>query len=124
MAAPQCMSDDGNNAVFVGTMLETGDAVALCNECLVGWSAALLSVMTGIDPGPFIAAISEGDVEAPDGSGSLAAGESSAAPAAPDPPPQTGKRGRTSTASPDHGTDAAPSEGAAPAETDPAASDA
>jgi len=59
MAAPACMSDDGNPAVFVGTMLQTGDAVALCDECLVMWSAALLQQMTGVDPAPFIQAISE-----------------------------------------------------------------
>lgn len=63
MAGPACMSQDGNTAVFVGTMLETGDSVALCDECLVMWSAALLSTMTGIDPTPFIAAISEDEVD-------------------------------------------------------------
>jgi hypothetical protein len=59
MASPQCMREDGNPAVFVGTMLQTGDAVALCDECLVLWASALLNVMTGVDPAPFIAAISE-----------------------------------------------------------------
>jgi hypothetical protein len=59
MAAPQCMSQDGRTAVFVGTMLETGDGFTLCDECLAAWCAALLSAMTGIDPTPFIAAISE-----------------------------------------------------------------
>lgn len=59
MANPPCMSNDGRPAVFVGTMLETGDAVALCDECLVAWTAALLNVMTGVDPTPFIQAVSE-----------------------------------------------------------------
>jgi hypothetical protein len=57
------MSDDGNPAVFVGTMLETGNAVALCDECLVGWTAALLNLMTGVDPTPFLAAISEDAID-------------------------------------------------------------
>jgi hypothetical protein len=61
MAAPSCMSNDGQQAVFVGTMLATGDAVALCDECLVMWSAALLQAMTGVDPTPFLQAISEPD---------------------------------------------------------------
>ncbi len=61
MAMPQCMSDDGNQAVFVGTMLQTGDAVALCDQCIVPWAAALLNVMTGVDPAPFLAAVSEPD---------------------------------------------------------------
>lgn len=64
MAAPQCMSQDGNTAVFVGTMLQTGDAVALCDECLVPWSAALLQAMTGVDPTPFLQAVSEPEVAA------------------------------------------------------------
>lgn len=66
MAAPPCMSDDGNQAVFVGTMLQTGDAVALCDECLVAWSAALLNAMTGVDPTPFLQAISDGPPERPE----------------------------------------------------------
>jgi hypothetical protein len=53
------MSDDGRPAVFVGTMLETGDAVALCDECLVPWTAAVLHALTGIDPTPFLEAVSE-----------------------------------------------------------------
>lgn len=64
MANPACMSGDGKEAVFVGTMLQTGDAVALCDECLVAWSAAVLQAMTGVDPAPFIQAISE-PAEAP-----------------------------------------------------------
>lgn len=59
MAAPACMSDDGNPAVFVGTFLKTGDSIALCDDCMVPWTAAVLSTMTGVDPAPFIAAVSE-----------------------------------------------------------------
>lgn len=60
MANPPCMSNDGNAAVFVGTFLENGDSVALCDACMVPWAAAVLEVTTGIDPAPFIRAISEG----------------------------------------------------------------
>ena len=59
MAMPACMSDDGRPAVFVGTMLQTGDSVALCDECMVPWAAAILNAMTGVDPTPFLAAVSE-----------------------------------------------------------------
>lgn len=59
MAAPQCMTGDGEPAVFVGTMLQTGDAFTLCDGCLVMWSAALLQSMTGVDAAPFISAISD-----------------------------------------------------------------
>jgi hypothetical protein len=59
MATPMCMSQDGNQAVFVGTMLETGDGFTLCDTCLVAWAAAMLQSMTGVDPTPFLAAISD-----------------------------------------------------------------
>lgn len=59
MANPPCMSEDGRQAVFVGTMLSSGDAVALCDECMVPWAAAILHAMTGVDPTPFLAAVSE-----------------------------------------------------------------
>lgn len=49
MAGPPCMSSDGNAAVFVGTFLENGDAVALCGECLPGFAIALTASMTGTD---------------------------------------------------------------------------
>jgi hypothetical protein len=61
MAAPQCMSQDGNAAVFIGTFLQTGQPVAVCDECMVPWAAAVLQGMTGVDPAPFLQAISEPD---------------------------------------------------------------
>lgn len=64
MARPMCMSEDGNQAVFVGTMLETGDGFTLCDECLAMWAIAMTSTMTGVDPTPFIAALSEPETEA------------------------------------------------------------
>lgn len=59
MAPPSCMTEDGRPAVFVGTFLQTGDAVAVCDDCLVMFAAALLRDMTGLDPAPFLAAISD-----------------------------------------------------------------
>jgi hypothetical protein len=101
MALPSCMSGDGRQAVFVGTMLQTGDAVALCDECLVMWTAALLQTMTGVDPGPFIAAMSETDP-----AGDVTAGAPSDGPPAPGPadkdpgadPPSNGRSSRGSRA--------------------------
>lgn len=61
MARPQCMAEDGEQAVFVGTMLTTGDGFNLCEEHFAMWCAAMLQTMTGIDPTPFIAAISDPD---------------------------------------------------------------
>lgn len=101
MANPPCMSGDGNAAAFIGTFLETGDTVALCDECLVAWSAAMLNAMTGIDPAPFIAAISD-DVpvfepsEDERGEGAAAAANV-AAPPTPSPPP-AGRTRRTGAA--------------------------
>lgn len=111
------MSQDGNPAVFVGTMLTTGDAVALCDECMVPWAAALLNVMTGLDPTPFLVAVSD-DVPLVDLEEPAAAAEGAGGPALEEaPPPTNGRRGRTSRASPEAGTDAGPPD-APPAPTD------
>jgi hypothetical protein len=53
------MADDGQKAVFVGTFLTNGESVALCDEHMVYFCASTLQDMTGVDPAPFIAAISE-----------------------------------------------------------------
>jgi hypothetical protein len=120
------MSSDGRDAVFVGTILTTGDAVALCDECLVPWAAALLNAMTGVDPAPFIAAVSDQEPvvqadpaaiaraieedeasastqaqEGPlDGTGPRPVEEAVLAP----PAPSSARRGRTSAVSPEAGT--------------------
>jgi hypothetical protein len=71
----QCQSEDGRQAVFVGTFLNTGDAVAVCDECLVSFCAAVLNSMTGVDPEPFLRALAKDDElpesgpVAPEGSG-------------------------------------------------------
>lgn len=124
MANPPCMSNDGRPAVFLGTFLEGGETVALCDECLVAWSAALLQSMTGVDPTPFLQAISEGAVETPEGSDTPRPADVSAAPAASDPPPSNAKPGRGRSGSPAAGTDAdpdAPPEPAASTADTPAA---
>lgn len=69
-------------AKFVGAFLDTGGAVALCDECMVPWSAALLSSMTDMDMTPFFEALQKLDEEA------AAAGVPTAAEGAPtDEPP-------------------------------------
>lgn len=50
MAAPQCMSNDGNQAVFVGTFMTDGSAVALCEGCLPQFMISVLAQSNGIDP--------------------------------------------------------------------------
>lgn len=97
MAPPICMSQDGNAAVFIGTWLENGEPVALCSECLVPWSSALINALTGIDPEPFLAAALE------------------------EPPPlaESEPTGPTPPQSPAAGTDADPHEGEPPAEPHP-----
>ena len=56
---PNCMAEDGQAAVFVGTFLTNGESVALCDEHMVYFCASTLQDMTGVDPAPFIAAISD-----------------------------------------------------------------
>jgi hypothetical protein len=108
MANPPCASQDGNPAVFIGTILETGDTVALCDMCLVAWSAALLNTMTGVDPTPFLMAVSD-DVDGPE---PAVTGEGPTPPVdvegEPAKAPANGRRGRTSAASPAAGTAADP----------------
>jgi len=50
MAAPQCMSNDGNAAVFVGTFLEDGSSVQLCTDCFAQFAAAMAASVNGIPP--------------------------------------------------------------------------
>lgn len=56
---PPCMSQDGEQATVLFTIMSSGDTFALCDGCSVGWTAAYLQSMTGIDPSPFLAAISD-----------------------------------------------------------------
>lgn len=57
MATPQCMSNDGNPAIFIGTFLTEGDSVALCNDCMPAFCSAVVSRMLGIDPELFSVAV-------------------------------------------------------------------
>lgn len=104
MANPPCMSDDGKPASFIGTFLATGDTVALCDDCMVPWTAAILNAMTGLDPTPFLVAVSD-DLEefVP---AAIDATEDTGGSDTVDPPPPSmnGKRGRTSAVSREAGT--------------------
>lgn len=104
MAPPTCNNHPEEAATFVGTFMQTGDSVALCDECLVMFSAAMLHQMTGVDPSPFLAAISddpEAEAEAHPGVNDPAVPEDSGRA---EPPKPAGKRGRTSVASREAGT--------------------
>lgn len=118
MANPPCMSDDGKPASFIGTFLATGDTVALCDDCMVPWTAAILNAMTGLDPTPFLVAVSD-DLEefVP---AAIDATEDTGGSDTVDPPPPSmnGKRGRTSAVSREAGTAADPAEGPPPTPND------
>jgi hypothetical protein len=47
MAQVACERGDGNNAVFVGTFLETGTSVALCNDDLINFCVSMSEQLTG-----------------------------------------------------------------------------
>lgn len=64
MAGPACHSEDGNQAVFIGTNLVTGDAQALCQECLPAFLLALLAAMTETDEADLLAVIYGDEVAA------------------------------------------------------------
>lgn len=115
------MSEDGNVAVFVGTMLQTGDAVALCDQCMVPWAAAVLQSMTGVDPTPFLLAVSE---DQPSVEEVAAAEAEHAEQAAADEEAAARVRkngGRTRAGSREAGTDADPSDPEGTANDDPLA---
>jgi hypothetical protein len=49
MANPPCMSNDGKQAVFIGTFLANGDSVALCEDHLPAFTASVTADMFGVD---------------------------------------------------------------------------
>jgi hypothetical protein len=59
MANLHCMEGDGEPAAALVTILADGTVYTLCSTHLVAFCAGLLSSMTGIDPAPFIEAISD-----------------------------------------------------------------
>ena len=110
------MNDDGRTAVFVGTFLADGDSVSLCDECMVPFAAALLHAMTGVDPTPFLQAVSDSEVTVEQVENAEAADSSPAAGDDTDPPPQSASGGRSRPVSPAAGTDTAPVAGDPPAD--------
>lgn len=48
MAAPQCMSNDGNQAAFIGTYFANGDTVTLCDDCYAGFIASQVCALFGL----------------------------------------------------------------------------
>lgn len=90
MAGPPCMSNDGNGAVFVGTFLENGDAVALCGECLPGFAIALTASMTGTDIEALTGFLDAQDAETPDDV-AVQAAELAAPPQSAEPPERGGE---------------------------------
>lgn len=48
MATPQCMSNDGKQAVFIGTFFENGDSVTVCEDCFQAFVTATTAQMSGI----------------------------------------------------------------------------
>lgn len=67
MAAPACMTEGHGPATFIGTFLETGDAVRLCDECMPNFCAAVFERMTGVDMTPALYLASEEGQQNPDG---------------------------------------------------------
>ena len=103
---PECMAEDGQAAVFVGTFLQNGQSVAVCDEHLVYFCADTLHTMTGVDPAPFIVAISEPsdeDLEAAD-EAIEAQGAAAEAEVLADPTPPTPISGRSRGGSSDPAT--------------------
>jgi hypothetical protein len=43
------MTGDENPAVFIGTFLQNGEAVALCEQCIAPWAASVFAGVTGAD---------------------------------------------------------------------------
>ncbi len=89
MAAPLCMSNDGNPAVFIGTFMSSGDSVALCNDCMPSWAGAVLAGMLGIDPDLFSAAVAAMEQDA-NGGNAMEPQETAAPPAMVEPPNTAG----------------------------------
>ncbi len=115
---PECMADDGNKAVFVGTFLTNGESVALCDEHMVYFCASTLQEMTGVDPVPFISAISEDTTTGPPEVPAEAPQEPQEDPEdiTPDPTPPTPLRGRMRAVSSAPPTDGAGGQDATTAE--------
>lgn len=65
MANVPCMTDGHAQAVFIGTFLESGDSIQLCNECLANFAGAITAQVNGIDLDVFEGVLKElGDASA------------------------------------------------------------
>lgn len=85
MAGPPCMSSDGNPAVFVGTFLQNGDAVALCGDCLPSFLLSAAALAIGLDPAELEQFANERTAEPPDDPAAEAS-EAAAPPTSAEPP--------------------------------------
>lgn len=73
MAAPQCMSNDGKQAVFIGTFMQNGDSVALCEDCLPAFTASVTADMFGVEGPALLTWLQENQGEDAPGDESTAA---------------------------------------------------
>ena len=105
MAKPMCMSEDGQPAAAIISLMENGESFTLCDDHLAMWCASMLQAMTGVDPTPFIAALSDPDT-VPEDLGGAEGGEPPApSPTGPESGPQTPTPGQSaSPPEPDAGT--------------------
>lgn len=123
MAGPACQNHPDVPASFLATFLASGDTVAVCDECLVPFTAAILNTLTGVDPAPFLAAVSDDTSPDPSGNGGDPSTAAEEPPEGKPPAAARGRSGRTSAGSPAAGTDDAPEDAttATPAQTEPPA---
>jgi hypothetical protein len=63
MAQLACEQGDGKNAVFVGTFLESGLSVALCNDDLVNFVVSMAQELTGAPVIDFVSTHQPEEVE-------------------------------------------------------------
>lgn len=127
MAAPQCMSNDGKAAVFVGTFLVEGDAVALCEDCLPAFCISVAAGVNGIPPEVLASVVEQ--LADDDDSTEVVEPSEMAAPAAGSTPPMSdtdptaGEHARSGEITTAHGAPSDQPPAAAPADEDKAAGD-
>jgi hypothetical protein len=59
----ECMNEDGNRAVFIGTSLMDGSSVTLCDGCLVAFAGAIIEGALGIPYTVLIGAVPDANGE-------------------------------------------------------------
>lgn len=95
MAAILCDTGDEQPAVFMGTLLESGDTSKVCANCIVPYFVTMLGELTGADPDAILSVVSgdfggEVDTLSPPGPEDLIDTD-----AEPVPTPPTRRSGRT-----------------------------